>query len=156
MASSADGRGSGPQRHLFDLAKQLYSKYSVVYEQEIPSLGLRFDIFIKELGVAIEYDGRQHEEYVEHFHKDINGYICSINRDRRKIEFCLENGIKLVRLKGEVEELGCAQLLNVIESFPYPDSEYSFESLRKEERRDLVKAKEFRAKRYLEGKNNRR
>lgn len=54
MGTIVDGRGSEPQRHLFGLANELYENYTVIYELFIPELGQRFDIFIMELGIAIE------------------------------------------------------------------------------------------------------
>lgn len=39
--------------------------------------------------------GRQHKEFVEHFHRDLSGFQDSKKRDRRKLELCAEQGIKV-------------------------------------------------------------
>ena len=151
--SRPDGRGSIPQRYLFELMEEIYPSYTVIYEQVIPSLGQRYDIFVKELGVAIEYDGRQHDHFVEHFHKDINGYISSIKRDNTKVNFSNENGIKVVRLDGDVSEMTSKKLKKVIDSTKFPSSDYSYECLKAPEPERLVRAREFRKKRYNKHNN---
>lgn len=57
---------------------------------------LRLDIFYPRYNIAFEYHGRQHFEYVEHFHKDIYGFQESIARDQKKEELCVEHGIVLL------------------------------------------------------------
>lgn len=52
---------------------------------------LFFDIFIKDLGVLIEVQGRQHFEFVKHFHGSIEGFIEQKKRDNLKLEYVEEN-----------------------------------------------------------------
>ena len=87
MSNRPDGRGSKPQLILYDLAELVYPKYTVIWEQAIPELGQRYDIFIKELGIAIEYDGEQHDKFIEHFHKDMQGWQDAVSRDKAKARY---------------------------------------------------------------------
>ena len=149
---SSDGRGSKPQQFLFDIVRKIYPNMDVVYEQQIVELNQRFDIFVKELGIAIEYDGIQHDKYVEHFHKDINGYIGSIQRDKKKNEYAQANGIKVIRLNGDIYYLDEIKLKTIIDSIEYPNTEYNMNLFSKVIRKDLLLAKEARRKSYLKNK----
>lgn len=131
--SKMDGRGSEPQRHIFSLLCSIYRKYTVIYEQAIPSLNQRFDTFVQELGIAVEYDGAQHNKFIEHFHRDINGYLHSGMLDRYKNDFAIHNGIKLIRLNGDVMDLSADSLKTLIDETPYPANEYNPECLRQED-----------------------
>jgi very-short-patch-repair endonuclease len=58
---------------------------------------LFFDFFIKELGVYIEVQGRQHTEFVKHFHGDKESFQAQKMRDNLKIQYVEENGQCLIR-----------------------------------------------------------
>jgi hypothetical protein len=151
--SASDGRGSKPQRYLFELIKQIYPEYTIIYEQYIPELNQRFDIFVKELGIAIEYDGRQHDDFVEHFHKDMNGFIGGLQMDAKKENFSKENGIKVVRFKGDVLGMSVGELCRAIDDVEYPEEMYSMDCLNKKNKR-LERAKKVRQKQYLVAKES--
>lgn len=125
-----DGRGSVHQKHIYELLTKLYPMYKIIYEQPIPVLNMRFDLFIKELGIAVEYDGVQHRKYVEHFHRNINGLIEASKRDKNKNIFCEENGIKLVRLSGDWTTKSVDDLMEAINNTEYPNSVYTKDCLR--------------------------
>ena len=59
---------------------------------------LSFDFYLPELNICIEYDGRQHYEAIPLF-----GGIETLNKqiinDNIKTQYCLDNGIKLIRIK---------------------------------------------------------
>jgi hypothetical protein len=57
---------------------------------------LRLDIYCPSYKLAAEYHGRQHFFYSSHFHKDMDVFHDSVERDRRKEELCREMGISLV------------------------------------------------------------
>ena len=48
---------------------------------------LFFDFYIKDLGVLIEVQGKQHTSYVSHFHEDKHAFFAQKRRDRLKIEY---------------------------------------------------------------------
>ncbi len=128
--SSTDGRGSVGQLHVFALMKDLYPKYTVVWEQPIRSLGLRYDIFVKELGIAVEVDGDQHYEVNSFFHKDPASIKKSYKADLNKDYFSEINGIKLIRFRyKESKQLTIEGLRDRIENTPYPDGVYTFSCL---------------------------
>lgn len=54
----------------------------------------RFDVFISEINVAVEYNGKQHYEAIDFFGGE-NGLKQNIKRDKIKEEKCLLNDCKL-------------------------------------------------------------
>ena len=65
---SPDRRGSTEQRRVFKLVKNLYPSMTVFWEYSPRDTNQRFDIFVYELGIAIEYDGEQHASFNSHLH----------------------------------------------------------------------------------------
>ena len=65
----------------------------------VPFKGQRlyFDFFIKEIGVYVEVQGRQHTEFVKHFHGDKEAFKAQKMRDNLKRQYVEENGECLVR-----------------------------------------------------------
>lgn len=59
---------------------------------------LFFDFYIKELEVFIEVQGRQHTEFVKHFHGTADSFRAQKVRDNLKIEYVQEQGKCLVRI----------------------------------------------------------
>jgi len=59
---------------------------------------LFFDFYIKELGVFIEVQGRQHVKFVKHFHGSIENFYAQKKRDNLKIEYVQEQDMSLVRV----------------------------------------------------------
>lgn len=60
--------------------------------------GLKSDFYIPELNLMIEVQGRQHNEYVQFFHKNKMGFLNSKKRDLNKVKWCELNNIRLVKL----------------------------------------------------------
>ncbi len=60
---------------------------------------LRFDFYIPKYKILIEVQGRQHYEYVPHFHKNnkIN-FLNQQKRDQIKRNFCEESGYQLIEI----------------------------------------------------------
>ena len=55
MSKGVDGRGSKPQRLLYDYLIELYPSYHVIYEYPLYDVNQRVDLFIPAIGLAIEY-----------------------------------------------------------------------------------------------------
>lgn len=82
--------------------------------------GLELDGYCEELGVAFEYNGKQHYEYVPFFHRNGPGDLAAQQeRDRRTEAGCDEEGVALIvipywvddpaeALRKELELLGLA------------------------------------------------
>jgi hypothetical protein len=59
---------------------------------------LELDIYNEELKLAIEYNGRQHYEYIPYFHKNYEAFLDQKYRDDLKRELCKKNGITLIEV----------------------------------------------------------
>jgi len=66
----------------------------------LPGSRLSVDFFIPKRKTAIEVQGRQHLERVDHFHGPVTnfGYKKQLNRDQNKLEWCLLNKISLIEI----------------------------------------------------------
>jgi len=71
------------------ISKEIYIRYK--------GQKLFFDFFIKEIGVYVEVQGRQHTEFVKHFHGEKEAFKAQKMRDNLKIQYVEENGQCLVR-----------------------------------------------------------
>ena len=57
--------------------------------------GLELDGYNEELGLAFEYNGKQHYEFIEYWHRNQDGFEAQKERDRRKADLCAAAGITL-------------------------------------------------------------
>ena len=57
---------------------------------------LFFDFYLKGLSILIECQGRQHYEFVKHFHGDKEKFYSQKRRDNLKMKYCLDNNLTLV------------------------------------------------------------
>lgn len=80
---------------LYHMLQRIVPNERVVTEHHVGEQ-LRLDIYCPALKIAIEFHGRQHFYFVEHFHKTLKGFEESQERDLRKEELCQEQGIALV------------------------------------------------------------
>ena len=72
----------------------------VVFE-EFPVVGTRMtlDIYNDTRKIAVEVQGRQHDEFVPYFHKNKLAFKDQLQRDAKKREFCEINGIFLLEVR---------------------------------------------------------
>ena len=63
---------------------------------------LELDFYIKELGVAIEVQGAQHNTFIAHFHQSYETFLEMQQRDDFKRKKSLEMGIKLYEVHNEI------------------------------------------------------
>ena len=83
---------------LWDQLKQKKMK-GFDFDRQRPINEFIVDFYCKDLMLAIEVDGEQHNSYNRHFHgKSKLNFIESIKRDSQKELFCERNKIKLVRI----------------------------------------------------------
>ena len=102
-----DGKSrSKVQRRVKKFLKDYWSK-CIVYE-EFPVYGSRMsvDILNATKKIAVEVQGRQHDEYNKFFHKNKINYLYSMERDFNKKKWLEENDFQLV----EILELEAANL----------------------------------------------
>jgi very-short-patch-repair endonuclease len=78
---------------------ELYPQERIARDMPVKVKGrvLYVDRVIRGPRIAIEIDGRQHSEYVAHFHRDADGYAEHKTRDRIKEQWLEDNGYSLVR-----------------------------------------------------------
>ncbi|MDB4726515.1 hypothetical protein OAF54_03670 [bacterium] len=62
------------------------------------SHNLEIDCYNDELKLGVEYNGRQHYEYVPFFHRNKDAFYNQKYRDELKRIYCKENGIKLIEV----------------------------------------------------------
>jgi hypothetical protein len=110
--SDTEGRSSGHLRARALLAR-LYPVDRRLEELTLPGAdGLRLDFYLPGRRLAVEVQGRQHDEYVGYFHKHRLGFVQSQGRDVRKSRWCELNGIRLVELPdGESDDEWADRLL---------------------------------------------
>ena len=73
------------------ISREYYIKYN--------NTRLFFDFYIKDLGLVIEVQGHQHDEFVKHFHT----FLLSKKRDNLKKEYCEKTGLVLLEIRSEEE-----------------------------------------------------
>lgn len=59
---------------------------------------LRFDYYLPKYNLCIEFNGAQHYEYIEHFHKDEDEFNEQKLKDYIKSEYCRAHDIHLIEL----------------------------------------------------------
>jgi len=64
--------------------------------RKTPARRLELDIFIAELKLAVEFNGRQHYMFVPYFHASNAAFLAQRLRDQRKVALCREKGIDLI------------------------------------------------------------
>lgn len=83
--------------------KRYLEKRGIKYEEQyvLPSLpGMRYDFFFlwRDKGYVLEYDGKQHFQYVKFFHKDTDGFKKCLKRDMLKVYAALSEGLGVIRI----------------------------------------------------------
>lgn len=87
------------------LLHKLYPLDKILEEVALPgSSKLRLDFYMPRLKLAIEVQGKQHYQYVNHFHRSIRGFANAKKRDNKKMEWCQLNNISLVHLPYNEDE----------------------------------------------------
>lgn len=81
---------------LLRIVRTIYPDREVLHQASPDWLGLqRFDVYIPSLSLAIEYQGRQHYEPIEHFGGQ-EAYERTCARDQMKASLCESNGVRLL------------------------------------------------------------
>jgi hypothetical protein len=84
---------------LFRMVTEAFPQYTILSQHSPIWLGRqRFDIFIKELNTAIEYNGKQHYEPIEYYGGQ-KGFEYTIKRDNEKKQKCKINNCSLIEVK---------------------------------------------------------
>jgi hypothetical protein len=59
---------------------------------------LELDLFNEELGLAVEFNGRQHYAFIPFFHKNYEAFLNQKYRDELKRRMCETSGIRLIEV----------------------------------------------------------
>ena len=87
------------------LIKELFPAFVLLEEVVLPGSkmngmkNLSADFIILDCRTVVEVHGRQHYEYIEHFHKSKAGFYRHKKRDKMKKEWCALNGFNFIELK---------------------------------------------------------
>lgn len=89
-----------------ELIKHYLDKKGIKYSQEKPvfDTGLRFDFYLEDLNIVIEFQGKQHYEPVAHY----GGYGTfrkQQHRDEKKRLYCREYCIGLIEIPYYVPDI---------------------------------------------------
>lgn len=78
--------------------KYLEYKFKVPFQKLFPKWlnGLQLDGYNEQLNLAFEYNGKQHYEYIKHFHKSKKEFITQQQRDILKRKILKEKGVHLI------------------------------------------------------------
>ena len=87
------------------LLKEQFPACRILEECYLPGEQLYLDFFIPSLKIGIEIQGRQHKEFVPFFHgNNKKNFHKAVGRDKRKAEWCLNNGISLIYFEEDEDE----------------------------------------------------
>ena len=113
---AVDGRGSILQRQVYEWLIELYPNQEVVYEHPIGELGMRIDLFLPLIGLAIEIQGRQHREFTSFFHKDEIAWNQGKLYDKKKKEYLLSKGCTFVEIHDNIKISSAQELKEYIDN----------------------------------------
>lgn len=80
-------------------------KYRIYYDKYNKHKFYEFDGYNEEHKIAFEYHGYQHYVYPNRFHKTEEIFKAACQRDLQKIQYCIENGIKLITIPYTITNL---------------------------------------------------
>lgn len=155
MSNGIDERGSELQRQIYQLTKELYPTYDIIYEYPIADLQQRIDIYIPILGIAIEIHGEQHYKFNSFFFADEFAWEKSKRLDSTKSIYLDSKGIKLVEIPYNTKIKNKKDLKQVIDSIPFPETEFQeINKVSDSKRNFLAKQRENRKNLYRKIKKN--
>ena len=76
---------------------------------------LELDGYNAERKIAFEYQGRQHETFTKHFHKDEASFEKRQRDDLKKKEWCKENGIALIEIPEFTDYSDLSAVIKLVE-----------------------------------------
>jgi hypothetical protein len=80
-------------------SKNIITSYHPIWAESVKQVLLEYDIFIKTKNILVEYNGRQHYEYVPFFHSSYKDFLQQKRRDSKKKRLAKNQGVQLVIIK---------------------------------------------------------
>jgi len=94
------------------LLRHVYGFNALILEEfPLPNERLYLDFFMPHHKLALEYQGKQHDEFVKLFHGDNKGFEHARARDVRKRDWCELNEIVLVEVRDSLTAEELQQLI---------------------------------------------
>jgi hypothetical protein len=93
----SESKGEKEIRNILNDKKILYNTQKSFKKCKYKNV-LKFDFYLPEYNICIEFDGRQHFESVRHW-GGIDGLSERIKKDKIKTDYCINNNILLYRIK---------------------------------------------------------
>lgn len=109
------GEGWISETILYNMVKDICDRYNIeaIHHSRPPFLGgQELDIYIPDLKIAFEYQGRQHYEPIDFFGGD-EGYNYRKNLDKRKKQLCDQNNIMLIEIRYD-EEISIEKISKIL------------------------------------------
>ena len=92
----------------------LANQIKFIREHTLSKTKLRFDFFVPDQNLAIEYDGPQHLEYDPWIHRnDYSNFEKQQQNDRKKDQWCQDNGIMMIRITNITDILKLLNFLSI-------------------------------------------
>lgn len=83
---------------VYTLLRELFPQAYIKKEHYVRFKGARlfFDFFLPQYSILVEVQGRQHYEYIKHFHGDIENFKNYKKRDNLKVEYAVDSELCLI------------------------------------------------------------
>jgi very-short-patch-repair endonuclease len=110
QGQSRDQSKSALHRKVRDLLRELYPQFTVSEEGSMRvNIGGRattvfVDLQVKEMNLCVECHGRQHFEFVPHFHGTRSGFVDAVARDQAKAQFIKSCGFSYLTIRFDEEK----------------------------------------------------
>lgn len=98
-----------------EIIKELFPYDVLLEEVSLPGCGkttLYADFYLPLRKLMIEIDGKQHSQYVKFYHKEKINFYKGIGRDKKKRQWCENNGITLLSLNFDQTEQEWRDIIN--------------------------------------------
>ena len=76
----------------------LHCQYQIQTADLLNRNSIFVDFYLSNENIIIEYDGQQHFNWTDHFHKTYSNFIDQVNRDNYLVQYCKDNNIRLLRI----------------------------------------------------------
>lgn len=106
---------------IFDKYKLIHNKDYVCQKKFYGLVGvnkgnLSYDFYLSKLNLLIEFQGIQHEKFVEGLHSSIEDFKIQLEHDKRKREYASNHDIKLLEIWhyefNDIEKILCKEINN--------------------------------------------
>jgi len=87
------------EKQMIKIIRSLYPENEVKTHNRTILEGLEIDCYIPELKLGFEYNGKQHYEHIEFFHKTTKDFEAQKNRDIEKLKRAEHKGIKIITIR---------------------------------------------------------